>query len=365
MFPLSNAIRGYPWGSHDFIARVQGRAHPTDAPEAELWVGAHPDSPSTLDNGRSLDVVIAASPEALLGAEAVDRFGPRLPYLMKLLAAREPLSLQAHPNAEQAREAYAAGHPSYVDPYHKPELILALEEFEALCGFASPGTSAALLRPIDPLAPVVDHLDRGDLRAAVTTLLEWPVAERAAVVAEVAGQHQLAARLAAFYPGDMGVIVALLLHHVVLRPGEAVWMPSGTLHAYVRGAGVEVMASSDNVLRGGFTRKPINVPELLRVLRFEPSSLPVLHPVAVAPGVDTWEVPVPDFRLSRVRLRAELPFAKIEPEGPRAVLCVSGRITVTDAEASVTLDGGRAAFGAAGGGPLTFTGAGEAYLTSL
>jgi mannose-6-phosphate isomerase len=133
-----------------------------------------------LDDGRTLDTVIAASPEALLGAVAVDEFGPRLPYLMKVLAAQEPLSLQAHPNAEQARAAFAAGHPSYVDPYHKPELIVALEEFEALCGFASPAASAALLRPIGALASVADHLDRGDLRAAVTALLEWPLAERPA-----------------------------------------------------------------------------------------------------------------------------------------------------------------------------------------
>jgi mannose-6-phosphate isomerase len=284
---------------------------------------------------------------------------------MKVLAAQEPLSLQAHPNAEQARAAFAAGHPSYVDPYHKPELIVALEEFEALCGFASPAASATLLRPIGALASVADHLDRGDLRAAVTALLEWPLAERPALVAETAEHHRLAARLCEFYPGDMGVIVALLLNHVVLQPGQAVWMPSGTLHAYVHGAGVEVMASSDNVLRGGLTRKPINVPELLRVLRFEASSLPVLHPVPVAPGVDTWIVPVPDFRLSRVRLTGELQSAKLEPDGPRTVLCLSGRITVSDSVGSVTLGGGQAAFGGADGGPLTFMGAGEAYLTSL
>jgi mannose-6-phosphate isomerase len=364
MLPLKNAIRGYPWGSHEFIARVQGRAYATATPEAELWIGAHPDDPSTVD-GRRLDEMIAARPVQMLGAAAVDRFGPRLPYLMKILAAREPLSLQAHPDAEQARSAYARRHPSYVDPYHKPELMLALQEFEALCGFASPGASAALLRPIDKLGSVVDQLDRGDLCAAVTTLLEWPAAERDGLVATVAGQYPLAARLAERYPGDMGVIVALLLNHVVLRPGEAVWMPPCTLHAYIHGAGVEVMASSDNVLRGGLTGKPINVPELLRVLRFEASPPPVLTATSVAPGVDTWPVPVPDFRLTRVRLDDSLPAATLDPDGPRTVLCLSGRITVSDADGPLTLVGGEAAFGAAGAGRLTFTGAGEAYLTSL
>jgi mannose-6-phosphate isomerase len=368
MFPLRNAIRGYQWGSREFIARIQGRRFPTDAPEAELWIGAHPDSPSTLsfvDGDRPLNDVIAAAPSMLLGDDAVARFGPRLPYLMKLLAAQEPLSLQAHPDSAQAREAFASGHPSYVDPYHKPELILALEDFEALCGFAAPGASAALLRPIDELAAVAELLEHGDLRAAVTTLLEWPLPQRAAVVEAAAEQYELAARLAGYYPGDMGVVVALLLNHLVLRPGRAVWMPSGTLHAYIHGAGVEVMASSDNVLRGGLTRKPINVPELLRVLRFEPLSPPLLSAVEVAPGVDTWTVPVPDFRLSRIRLTPAVASTKIEPQGPRTVLCLSGRITVTDADSAVTLDGGEAAFGSASAGPLTFTGAGEAYCTSL
>jgi mannose-6-phosphate isomerase len=163
----------------------------------------------------------------------------------------------------------------------------------------------------------------------------------------------------------MGVIVALLLNHIVLRPGEAAWMPSGTLHAYIRGCGVEVMAASDNVLRGGLTHKPVNVPELLRVLRFEASTPPVLGAVPVAPGVDTWPAPVPDFRLCRVRLDDSLDATKVDPDGPRTVLCLSGRMTVGDAESALTLTGGEAAFGVAGGGPLTFTGHGEAYYTSL
>lgn len=363
MLRLDSPIRGYQWGSRDFIARVQGRAVPAPGPEAELWIGAHPDSPSTVEGNGTLDAVIAADPQTHLGGDATQRYGPRLPYLMKLLAAQEPLSLQAHPDAEQARAGFAAKHPSYVDPFHKPELMLALEDFEALCGFRDPAQSAKALRGISGLESVVELLAAGDLRGAVVALLQWPAGGRQALVAQVARNDPLARKLAEFYPDDMGVIVALLLNHVFLRPGEAVWMPAGNLHAYIRGAGVEVMASSDNVLRGGLTRKEINIPELLRVLRFDYGDVPFVHPEPVAPGVDEWPVPVSDFRLRRVRLEGQA--VELDPTGPRTVLCLVGRITIADASGAVTLVGGESAFGSASGGPLTFTGAGEAYVTSL
>ncbi|GIH07052.1 putative mannose-6-phosphate isomerase ManA [Rhizocola hellebori] len=364
---LHSQIRGYPWGSRDFIAKVQGRPHPTPAPEAELWIGAHPDSPSAVEGGGTLDQLIATTPEASLGADSIAAFGARLPYLMKLLAAQEPLSLQAHPDSEQARAGFAAAHPSYVDAYHKPELMLALEDFEALCGFRPGPESAQLLRAlgIASLAPVVESLEAGDLRAAVSTLLGWPAGEREALVAAVAQGDQLAGQLAGYYPDDMGVIVALLLNHVTLRPGEAIWMPAGTLHAYVRGAGVEIMASSDNVLRGGLTRKHIDVAELLRVLRFEPMRIPLLSEQTVSPGVVTWPVPVADFRLSRIRLDGEQPALELTPHGPRTVLCLRGEVSVADKRGAVWLTGGESAFGPADGGPMIFDGAGEIYLASL
>jgi mannose-6-phosphate isomerase len=367
VYRLRSQIRGYPWGSRDFIAKVQGRPHPTPGPEAELWIGAHPESPSAVEGAGTLDQLIASAPESFLSAGSVAAFGPRLPYLMKLLAAQEPLSLQAHPDAEQARAGFAGAHPSYVDAYHKPELMLALEDFDALCGFRAPDESAQHLRALGvaSLAPVVEQLEAGDLRAAVGTLLGWPVDERGALVAAVAQGDSLAGKLAGYYPDDMGVIVALLLNHVVLRPGEAIWMPAGTLHAYVRGAGVEIMASSDNVLRGGLTRKHIDVAELLRVLRFEPMEIPLLQERAVSPGVVTWPVPVADFRLSRVRLEGGHHTLELTPEGPRTVLCLRGNVNVADKRGAVWLTGGESAFGPADGGMMSFDGTGELYLASL
>jgi mannose-6-phosphate isomerase len=360
---LSGRIRPYAWGSRTVIARLQGRPVPSEGPEAELWLGAHPGAPATVD-GASLADLIAAGPERVLGREVVARFGPRLPYLMKVLAAAAPLSLQAHPDAGQARERFAAGHPSYVDAYHKPELLVAVSEFEALCGFRDPASAAAALSTLDApvLKPMVSALGRGDLRSAMADLIALP----AAVVVEAAaapGAPNLVRRLAAAYPGDPGVLVALLLNHVTLAPGEAIWMPAGNLHAYIEGAGVEIMAASDNVLRGGLTPKHVDVPELLRVLRFEVLADPVVRPEPVGPGIVTWPAPVDEFALHRVRPSGgvvELPVL-----GPRVVCCLGGGVTVDDGAGAVELAGGEAAFAVAGPAGLVFRGAGEAYVASV
>jgi mannose-6-phosphate isomerase len=161
------------------------------------------------------------------------------------------------------------------------------------------------------------------------------------------------------------VVVALLLNHVTLAPGEAIWMPAGNLHAYLRGCGVEIMAASDNVLRGGLTRKHVDVPELLRVLRYEVLADPVLAPVRVADGVVTWPVPVADFALHGVRLDDGVRLARLALPGPRVVLCVDGEVEADDGRGAVRIRSGQAAVGAAEAGPLTLTGSGEAYVASV
>jgi mannose-6-phosphate isomerase len=383
---LTGLIRGYPWGSHEAIARLQGRPAPTAEPEAELWLGAHPDSPSTLQrDGRpvSLVDVVAGAPERVLGAGVVAEFGPRLPFLLKVLAAEAPLSLQAHPDAGYARRAYveerAAGDGpySYTDPYHKPELLLALTEFDALCGFRDPLVSAeALARlkvpALDPVLAALADEDRGRaLRTAVETLLRWPAAERAELIAAaVAGagddpELEVIPITARRYPTDPGVLVAMLLNRVVLRPGEGIWMPAGNLHAYLSGTGIEAMASSDNVLRGGFTSKPVNVGELLRVLRFEVVDEPRLPSVALAPGLTTWPVPVPDFALFRAVVGAGgTAGVDVPVSGPAVALSLAGAVTVDDGAGQVALARGESAFAAAGEGRVRVTGAGTVVVLS-
>jgi mannose-6-phosphate isomerase len=376
---LESPIRAYAWGSRDAIAVLQGRTGPTGQPEAELWMGAHPDSPSAV-GGVPLTTRIAADPAGVLGADTVTRFGERLPFLLKVLAAAEPLSLQAHPTNEQAATGFAAeeaaGKPrdapdrNYKDPHHKPELLVAVEPFEALCGFRDPRATAELLAGLDVagLAPTVAALRQDDpavaLRDAVTGLMDLGDAERKTLVeavmaaARVRPGCELAVALGERYPGDVGVVIALLLNHVHLEPGEAVWMPAGNLHAYLHGTGVELMAASDNVLRGGLTPKHVDVPELLRVLRFEVLADPVVRPREVAPGLVTWPTPIDDFALYRADLdggEVELP-----GHGPRIVLCLRGEVRVDDGAGELVLRGGQAAFGAAGR-TATVAGSGEVY----
>ncbi|MFG1839357.1 mannose-6-phosphate isomerase, class I [Micromonospora sp. NPDC049175] len=383
MEPLYGPIRDYAWGSRSAIALLQGRVVPSAGPEAELWLGAHPGAPANVDRAGervSLCDLVRDEPGQWLGQRVSERFGSRLPFLLKVLAADAPLSLQAHPDAEQARAGYAAeaglpeGQRTYSDPHHKPELLVALTPFEALCGFRDPAESAEALAAfgVPELAPVVAALRAGPagLRTAVRTLLGWPVAERDGLLGGVLAASvdtpdaELAHRLAKAYPADPGVLVALLLHHVRLVPGEAIWMPAGNLHAYLSGCGVEIMAASDNVLRGGLTPKRVDVDELLRVLRFEVLDAPVRAALPVGPGVDCWPVPVDDFALHRVRVGAEVPSVTLPLPGPRVVLCAGGAVTVDDGAGAVTLASGEAAIGTAAGEPLRISGDGEAYVAT-
>jgi len=374
--PLTNPIRAYAWGSRTAIATLQRRPVPSAQPEAELWMGAHPAAPSLLAGEAGpmpLTEVIARDPEAALGRPVVERFGPRLPYLMKVLAAARPLSLQAHPDAEQARAGYAAeaglapDDPvrNYRDPFHKPELLVAVEPFEALCGFRAPRESAERLAAlgVPDLAPVVDALGSGSpaqgLRRAVELLMAWPAGRRADLVASVAGagreptdaagrgpadSARLAARLGDLFPQDIGVVVALLLNHVRLRPGQAVFMPAGTPHAYLCGFGVEAMAASDNVLRGGFTEKHVDVAELLRVLRYEVLADPVVRPTPLAPGVTGWSVPVEEFALARVVVPAGSVPVAVPGAGPRILVCLHGRARLRTSGPVHDLAGGESVF---------------------
>jgi mannose-6-phosphate isomerase len=372
---LDSPIRKYAWGSRSAIATLQGRPAPTEEPEAELWMGAHPASPSRLAvSGTSLVDAITADPAKMLGAANVERFGARLPFLLKVLAAAQPLSLQAHPTREQARTAHAAGHPSYVDAWHKPEMLVALTDFDALCGFRDPAAAASDLAAlgVSRLKPTIDALSQSDVAAAlhdaVRGLLAAPDPELVADVVlacrpRVAERpaYSLVVALAEQYAGDTGVIVATLLNRVLLRPTEAVWMPAGNLHAYLRGVGVEIMAASDNVLRGGLTPKRVDVEELLRVLRFEVLDDPVTRPVALGPSLSAYPVPLPDFALHRAVLDAATPAVRLPGNGPRIVLCTRGTVRVDDGAVPVSLVSGQAAFAPAARPELSVSGAGEVF----
>lgn len=372
MWQLTNTVRHYPWGSHTVIPELLGEPCPAEQPCAELWMGAHPDDPSVLSDGTPLDKAIAAEPEAMLGSAVVEHFGPRLPFLMKVLAADAPLSLQAHPTTAQAEAGYAAeeaaGIPrndptrTFKDPHHKPELLLALTPFEALCGFRPVELSLHCLAKlqIPELKPTIAALARGGLRAAIPQLLGLTDAARAELVSSVAAAaasfvaaadpefintYRWAASLAETYPGDAGVVISLMCNHLKLAPGEAVYLPAGNLHAYLSGAGVEVMASSDNVLRGGLTSKHVDLAALIEVLDFTDAKVPVLHPV-LGPGGLRYPVPIEDFDLTRCQLDSGS--GALTTAGPQVLLCTEGTAVLGTGSGELVLEKGRSAFVPAG-----------------
>lgn len=344
---LDNTIRPYAWGSTTAIPHLLGVA-PTGEPQAEMWMGAHPGAPSRTARG-PLTEVIDEAPERELGPRTVAKFGPRLPFLLKILAAGAPLSLQVHPDLEQAREGYEdeesrgipidAGHRNYKDANHKPELICALTEFDGLCGFREPLRAADLLAAldVDSLKPYVDllhaHPEEAALREVLTAVLSADpdamaetVTEAAAACARLGGDYAPYADIAHHYPGDPGVIAAMLLNHVRLQPGEALFLGAGIPHAYLDGLGVEIMANSDNVLRCGLTPKHVDVPELLRVVRFEATDPGVLRPEAAPDGEEVYATPIDEFRLSRYVLpEATAPHDLTLPT-PQILLCTAGSV---------------------------------------
>ncbi|MEV2248790.1 mannose-6-phosphate isomerase, class I [Streptomyces sp. NPDC049970] len=348
---LSNTVRPYAWGSTTAIPELLGTT-PTGEPQAEMWMGAHPGAPSRLSRPtspgeQSLTDVIAADPERELGPAAVRAFGPRLPFLLKLLAAGAPLSLQVHPDLAQARRGYAdeerrgvpvdAPHRTYKDANHKPELICALTAFDGLCGFRTPAEAADLIAAlgVDSLKPYVDLLrarpEDAALREVLTAILTADPDEMAQTVAEAAeaaerlgGAHAPYAQIAHHYPGDPGVLAAMLLNHVRLQPGEAMYLGAGVPHAYLGGLGVEIMANSDNVLRCGLTPKHIDVPELLGIVRFEATEPAILRPEASPTGEELYETPVDEFRLSRYVLPSGGAAVDLTAGTPQILLCTAG-----------------------------------------
>ncbi len=375
---LTGAIQHYDWGDERFLPDLQGRA-PTGRPEAEWWLGTHPRGPSTLEaSGRPLAEVIADDPAASLGAPAAERFG-ELPFLAKILAAARPLSIQTHPSAEQARRGFdreeAAGIPRddparvYADPGHKPELICALTRFDALCGFRPVAETIELLAGLGgPVAAEISERlapgDRPEAEVTTAALAGFLRDDPATVARLVAGLVEAGRRaldsdhddraagarsagavrwlvtLGQDHPRDPGVLAALLLDHVVLEPGQALFLGPGNVHAYLHGAGVEVMASSDNVIRGGLTTKHVDVDELVEVVAGAPRDTPVQTP---AGSRHTYDVPVADMSLTRVELDGRSP----EPlaPGPRIVIVTDGKVVVDRAaDGPLTVPKGRAAW---------------------
>jgi len=360
---IHNVARNYAWGSRTMFESLG--IEPTGEPMAEIWFGTHPGSPSVLADE------VEQTLESHLG-------GRHLTFLLKLLAAEEPLSIQAHPNSEQARAGFAReealGIPkdsparNYKDDQHKPEMIVALsDEFHALCGLRPLSDSNTLLRALSvvpdksdgyyqQLLNWTDTLNTSGLSACFHSILaraghletfEQELLSALPVVSaahpEFAGSCETVAALAKLYPGDVGVVLSLLMNHTVLKPGQALFLPAGNVHAYLYGLGVEIMAASDNVIRGGLTPKHIDIDELCAILDFTPRPIPYVETLHLSDNVVSYPVPVSDFTLARVTVTADRPQA-LHLSGDNLVLCTHGEVKVADHEQSANVMTGQAAY---------------------
>ena len=396
---ITNTPRPYAWGSTTAIAQLLGH-EASGSPEAELWLGAHPGSPSVIldptqtGGATTLDEWIAADPQTTLGRFAASG---RLPFLLKVLAAGSPLSLQAHPTLEQARAGFArenargialdAPQRNYKDAFPKPELIYALSpSFDALCGFrpleevralllALIGASLSLEDPQpQPLEDLLDSLSGSD--GALSHTFEWLIGQRTGVATLVSLVVTLAQRgvagyepematvvqLAANFPGDPGIVISLLLNRVTLAAGEALYLPAGNIHAYLGGLGVELMAASDNVLRGGLTPKHIDVPELLDVLDFTPVAVPYLQSTSPSAGVAAFTPDVSDFEL--LRIDGMFLDASVALTGPAIALCTAGDVSISGAASSRSLVLGDSVYITPDEAGLRFTGSGTVFVAT-
>lgn len=381
VYRLSNQTMRYAWGSTELIPALRGLP-PDGRPQAEVWIGAHPAAPS---------VALCAG-----GAHPLPDLLPSvgspggLPYLVKLLAAAEPLSLQVHPSSSQAAAGFAreeaAGVPPdspercYRDASHKPEMLVALTPFDLLCGFRDPAAVRSDLEALGVrrLDDVVAHLGADDPRVALGrawgAVLTRAEDERAATTREVvaacaSGRGGSAVRtlvldLATRYPDDAGVVAALFLNRLRLHPGQAVFVPAGVVHSYRQGLGVEVMASSDNVLRAGLTPKRVAVAEVLDVVDFAPRPAALIPSDPLAPGVRRFRPPVAEFEVwvHASTARGAGPVAReTAPAGPRVVLCCAGRTTLRAGGEDVTLLAGESAFVTPDAGPAEIDTSGMAF----
>ena len=372
---LIGARQSYDWGSTTAIPELLGE-RPDNHPWAEQWYGSHASGPTGLmDRSGTLADLIAADPQRLLGEDVVRRFGSQLPFLLKLIAPERPLSLQVHPSQAQAAEGYAleeeAGialdHPArnYKDTNHKPEMVLALTRFQAVAGFRAPRRAVEVLAGLDsPLARRMRRTLRlNPTRYGIRQVFSDVVSaatrpspqEIDALVTEIAARFEAGTspslrvdsnvvKMAGTFPGDPGIAAALLLNPVTLQAGEALFVPAGSVHAYISGLGVEVMASSDNVLRAGLTAKHIDVPEMLACVDYVAAPPVRPAPEYLSRATRAYYAPVDDFELMVTTVVAADGRLPVPGRGPRILLAVEGAMTLVTQADTQTLAQGEAVF---------------------
>ena len=349
---LKNEIQPYPWGSKTAIPQLLGRPNPDDLPQAELWMGAHPKAPSvvqTPEGGVPLDELIERCPDDILGPRVSTVFEHKLPFLFKVLAAAEPLSIQAHPDASMARDGFAretrSGLPlnaperNYRDPNPKPECVCALTPFWALHGFRPPAQILDHLRMLCPrelkteIGAFAERCNTEGLRRLFAALLALdPLLRRRTIAAAVSKAEKLNAEsldwipsLARRYPDDIGALAPALMNTLRLDPGQALYLTAGVLHAYLGGTAIELMANSDNVVRGGLTSKHIDIPELFKVVSFDAHEVRLVRTEARIQTETTYVTPAVEFALSAIHLSPGDRHVSGADRNVEILLCIDGK----------------------------------------
>jgi mannose-6-phosphate isomerase len=394
---MDNPIQTYAWGSRTAIAELTGRTSPTDEPQAEIWMGAHPKAPSKVwfeGRWQLLHQLIAQYPLDMLGSIVTKRYNGTLPYLFKVLAVARPLSIQAHPDKHQAREGFRretmleieldATNRNYKDNQHKPECICALTPFWGACGFRTLPEMISLLEPVWPAADhrLLSSLTRSfnpkGLRIFFEELMRMESKKRRHLVNHIVVNTQnlnhkndayaWVVKLHQKYPKDIGVLSPLLLNIIQLAPGEAIFLPARQLHVYLDGLGIELMANSDNVLRGGLTPKHIDVEELLAILDFTPHEPKVLGRHIETQRETLYASPAEEFILSAVTITTDIPYqAGNKRKGPEIILCVQGSagIKMLDPENEIVITKGRSVFIPAAAGGYQIQGNAELFKAAV
>lgn len=331
---IENEPRDYAWGSQTLIPDLLGH-QPTGKPQAEIWFGTHPGSPARTQEGKSL-------------AEQIEPLG----FLVKFLAAEKPLSIQAHPTKEHAAKRFAEGHPGYADANHKPELIAAVSEFRALCGFRPNAQTAELLAKLTQLESAFEPWQTAFAAGGYRAATQWALSqdgELADLLAKTSTQlpemADLISSIHEHFPGDRGLLMALMMNYVELAPGEALYLPAGNIHAYLSGLGVEVMAASDNVLRGGLTPKPIDIPELIEILDFSELENPKANQKVLLAGLTEYQTACDDFEVYRCEPSSSNLLVDLRLKGRGVLVCTAGEIAIsTSHEETLELKRGQACF---------------------
>jgi mannose-6-phosphate isomerase len=357
LLPLKGVVQNYAWGGKQYIPHLLGQDNRSNIPHAELWIGAHPSGPShtLLDNRvMGLDRLIARDPQAILGKRVIDRFGPTLPYLFKVLDAAKMLSIQVHPSKKQAREGYkrendkgipvSAPSRNYRDSNHKPEVHVALTDFWMLHGFRPEKESNVILNSIPEFSGLAKIAATHGIETLYRQLMDLPLDKVTKILSplfnRLSAQHEKIPldpdtpeywALQAFKQygtTDHGIFSIFLFNLLHLKPGQGTFQAAGVPHAYLRGTTMELMANSDNVLRGGLTPKHVDVPELLDTLKFDFLLPSILTGTSTNPAERIYPVPVQDFQLSALYVSSLLPFESSTPHGPDALILVDGAVHI-------------------------------------